>query len=173
VAASGLRYGTETHRLVNNDDLSYHTEEEDVVQYWKYSAEAGDPSAQVLSYAFNLMPPRWSLVVSEANCMFRGAAGWFVRGAIRNQVTMGTLHLQGAYGVEQNYELAREYFVRAADQGDLGGLANLGFLYAKVQQEGLRVERATNAKQMPDPTRTQTLVLPGRDTEWSKTTKRP
>lgn len=48
VAASGLRYGTETHRLVNNDDAVSYTEEEDVVQYWKYSAETGDPSAQVL-----------------------------------------------------------------------------------------------------------------------------
>jgi hypothetical protein len=47
VAASGLRYGTETHRLVNNDDAASYTEEEDVVQYWKYSAETGDPSAQV------------------------------------------------------------------------------------------------------------------------------
>lgn len=92
VAASGLRYGTETHRLVNNDDAVSYTEEEDVVQYWKYSAETGDPSAQV---------------------------------------TMGTLHLQGAYGVEQNYELAREYFALAAEQGDLGGLTNMGFLYAK------------------------------------------
>jgi TPR repeat protein len=45
---------------------------------------------------------------------------------------MGTLHLQGAYGVEQNYELAREYFALAAEQGDLGGLTNMGFLYAKV-----------------------------------------
>ncbi len=45
---------------------------------------------------------------------------------------MGTLHLQGAYGVEQNYELAREYFALAAEQGDLGGLTNLGFLYAKA-----------------------------------------
>lgn len=45
---------------------------------------------------------------------------------------MGTLHLQGAYGVEQNYELAREYFALAAQQGDLGGLTNMGFLYAKV-----------------------------------------
>ncbi len=47
MAASGLRYGTKTHRLVNNDDAVSYTEEEDVVQYWKYSAETGDPSAQV------------------------------------------------------------------------------------------------------------------------------
>lgn len=46
---TGLRYSAETHRLVNVDESSY-TEEEDVVQYWKYSADSGDSTAQVIIY---------------------------------------------------------------------------------------------------------------------------
>jgi hypothetical protein len=38
-------YG-ESPRLVNDEEASH--EEEDVVQYWHYSAESGDAAAQVL-----------------------------------------------------------------------------------------------------------------------------
>jgi len=46
---------------------------------------------------------------------------------------MGSLFLQGAFGVERDYEQARQYFQSAADQGDAGGLTNLGFIYVKVR----------------------------------------
>lgn len=46
---TGLRVGSETHRLVNTEDLGSLKEEEDVVQYWKYSAASGDPAAQALN----------------------------------------------------------------------------------------------------------------------------
>ncbi len=45
---------------------------------------------------------------------------------------MGTLYLQGAYGVERNHAVALQYFQKAAEQGDLNAYTNLGFMYAKV-----------------------------------------
>lgn len=74
-------------------------EEEEIVQYYQYSADTGEPSAQV---------------------------------------TMGTLHLHGGYGVQRNYEQAFRYFQQAAGQGDVGGIAYLGFMYANgygIQQD--------------------------------------
>jgi len=105
VSHTGLRVGSETHRLVNTEDLGSLKEEEDVVQYWKYSAASGDPAAQV---------------------------------------TMGSLFLQGAFGVERDYEQARQYFQSAADQGDAGGLTNLGFIY--VKGHGVEQSNATAFK---------------------------
>jgi TPR repeat protein len=43
---------------------------------------------------------------------------------------MGTLNLQGAFGVPQNFENAVHYFQQAADQNDPAGMANLGIMYA-------------------------------------------
>lgn len=46
------------------------------------------------------------------------------------QVAMGTLYLQGVYGVEKNFQKALSYFQKAAGQNDPGGLSNLGYMYA-------------------------------------------
>lgn len=67
-------------------------EEEDIVQYYQYSADTGDFAAQV---------------------------------------TMGTLYLQGAYGVPRDYNRAFQYFQQAATIArDPAALSNLGFMYA-------------------------------------------
>jgi len=87
---TGLRLHVDSKRLMSDEDM--YEEEEDVVQFWQYSAEGGKAPAQV---------------------------------------TMGTLYLKGAYGVEQNFQQAFRYFKQAADQGNVGGKAYLGFMYAK------------------------------------------
>jgi len=56
-----MRLYGESPRLVNEEEASH--EEEDVVQYWHYSAESGDAAAQVCNYE--------SLVFNYASALFR------------------------------------------------------------------------------------------------------
>jgi SEL1 protein len=74
------------------DSSNERTKEDDIVQFYQYSADIGDPAAQV---------------------------------------TMGTLYLQGAYGVPRDYHHAFDYFQQAANRGDVAGISNLGFMYAQ------------------------------------------
>ncbi|KAL6050605.1 Protein sel-1 1 [Balamuthia mandrillaris] len=90
ITDTGLAQAVELIRLSNEDELAH--EEEDVVQYWKYSADSGDIAAMVM---------------------------------------MGTLYLQGAYGVPRDYQKALHYFQTAASHGDINAVANLGFMYLK------------------------------------------
>ena len=52
-------------------------------------------------------------------------------GDVNAQVTMGTLFLQGGYGLEQNFESAFHYFQEAASQGDLNAISNLAFMHSR------------------------------------------
>jgi hypothetical protein len=70
-------------------------------------------------------------------------------GDARSQTVMGFLHLEGAYGVEQDYDEAREFFeqVRLADGNVWGGWGRPGrSLRAKYSRNMRREVREKGKK---------------------------
>lgn len=79
-------------RITDENAIKSKQNEEDVMEFYHYSAEKGDTQAQLL---------------------------------------MGYAHLYGMRGIEQNYQIARQYFTRALSNGDPAAYGPMGQIYSQ------------------------------------------
>lgn len=101
-------------------------EESDIVEYYQYSADTGDLSAQLTMGNLHL---QGSYGVEKD---FEKAYQYYKmaeeRGEISSLTSIGFMYQQGYY-VEQNNKTAVEYYKKASDQGYAGGQTRLAYMY--------------------------------------------
>lgn len=104
-------------------------EDDDVIQYYQHSAEAGDQGAQVALghlhyYGARGMPHD----PVRAARYFQAAASHIDRPAPEALTSLAQMHLQGV-GVIGNNDTAFRYFEEAAKLGHAAAYAGLGYMY--------------------------------------------
>eukprot|EP00163_Fabomonas_tropica_P009049 TRINITY_DN18837_c0_g1_i1.p1 TRINITY_DN18837_c0_g1~~TRINITY_DN18837_c0_g1_i1.p1 ORF type:complete len:676 (-),score=176.02 TRINITY_DN18837_c0_g1_i1:229-2256(-) len=109
------------------DSLNQKEEDQDIVNYYKYSAAKGDVHAQVALGHLNYYGARGLPQNAEAAVtFFRQAAQ---QGDASAMAQMGMMYAQGV-GVDKSNETALYYFRKGADKGHAAALTGLGHMYA-------------------------------------------
>jgi len=101
-------------------------EDEDVIQYYRLSADNGETTAQVaLGHLFYYGARGVAQDLVTAARYYTAAAE---AGDANAMASLGQMHLKG-YGVSKSNETALLYFTRAAKQGNLQAQNGLGFIH--------------------------------------------
>ena len=125
-----------SHMLEFYDDVSDHWNSfesrttDDVVEYYEYSAETGDPQAQLMMGNLHLQGD-YGIQVDEQRALqyFRAAAEQGNAGAMSR---LAYMYAQGK-GVPQDNATAVAYYRQAAAKGSSMALTNLGYMYLHGQ----------------------------------------
>lgn len=105
-------------------------EDEDVIQYYKHSAENGDVAAQVALGHLHFYGARgFAQNPERAAQYFKAAAS---QGDTSAMSSLGQMHVQGL-GVPQSNETAFKYLTQAAEKHNPGAQNGLGYLYLHGQ----------------------------------------
>lgn len=105
-------------------------EDEDIIQYYRHSAEHGDVQAQVALGHLHFFGARgFEQNAERAAKYFRAAAAQGDTGAMSS---LGQMHVQGL-GVPQNNDTAFRYLSEAANKHNAAAQSGLGYLYLHGQ----------------------------------------